>query len=180
LGVLSPASRSGVFCTQAVTMDIGAVVGSAGDWRQLVRPSESPGTTASDERSAGPASRVPRAADANAGDAVKPRPCGTCAERRYKDVSDDPAVSFQAPTSIAPEQAAAAVDAHEQEHVVNNAARAERSGQTARSTVSIHFATCPECGRSYVSGGTTTTTYSKKASANSEPAARGLVIDTTA
>ena len=161
-------------------MNIGAVVGSAGDWRQLVRPNESPDPPASGESSAGPASRVRRASGAVAGDAVKPRPCGTCAERRYKDVSDDPSVSFQTPTSVAPEQAAAAVAAHEQEHVVNNAARAERSGQTARSTVSIHYAACPECGRSYASGGTTTTTYSRKASVDSEPAARGLVIDATA
>ena len=55
--------------------------------------------------------------------------------------------------------AATAVRAHEQEHVSHNADSAERQGLKARSTVAIHTAVCPECGRIYVSGGTTTTTY---------------------
>jgi hypothetical protein len=33
---------------------------------------------------------------------------------------------------------------------------------TATSTVVLHTAICPECGKSYISGGTTTTTYSRK------------------
>jgi hypothetical protein len=32
----------------------------------------------------------------------------------------------------------------------------------ATSTVQIHTAICPECGKAYVSGGTTTTTVSPK------------------
>ena len=55
-----------------------------------------------------------------------------------------------------------AVRAHEQEHVSNNASKAEAKGMKAHSTVAIHTAVCPECGRIYVSGGTTTTTYSPK------------------
>jgi hypothetical protein len=89
--------------------------------------------------------------------------CRTCAERKYQDVSDDSSVSFQVPTSVAPGQAAGAVIAHEQEHVTNNAARAERQGMKATSTVTIHTDICPDCGRPFVSGGTTMTTYTRAA-----------------
>jgi hypothetical protein len=54
------------------------------------------------------------------------------------------------------------VSAHEQEHVRNNAIEAEEQGMKATSTVQIHTAICPECGKTYVSGGTTTTTFSPK------------------
>ena len=43
--------------------------------------------------------------------------CQTCKERKYQDGSDDPGVSFKTPTSIAPEQAAAAVRGHENEQI---------------------------------------------------------------
>jgi len=58
--------------------------------------------------------------------------------------------------------AAEAVISHEREHVQHNAQKAEREGMKVRSTVQIHTAICPECGRIYVSGGTTTTYYSSK------------------
>jgi len=58
--------------------------------------------------------------------------------------------------------AAMAVASHEREHVVHNAKAAEEQGMTARSTVAIHMAACPDCGRLYVSGGTTTPTYTPK------------------
>jgi hypothetical protein len=165
-------------------MDIGAVGGSGSDWRLLLQPERSsfakPADHAAADSGADAQPRVRPASESTAGDAVKSRQCRTCAERKYKDVSDDPSVSFQTPTSVAPEQAAAAVAAHEQEHVANNAARAEREGETAQSSVVIHTAVCPECGRAYVSGGTTTTTYSKKADTNTEQPERGLLIDATA
>ena len=107
-------------------------------------------------------------------------PCRTCAERKYQDVSNDPSVSFQVPTSVAPGQAASAVSAHESEHVQNNAARAEREGMTATSTVVIHTDICPECGRPFVSGGTTTTTYSRKASASAAEGEKGVFLDAIA
>jgi hypothetical protein len=88
--------------------------------------------------------------------------CQTCANRKYQDGSDDPGVSFQTPTKVSSGAAVSAVRAHEQEHVTRNAAKADREGKTAHSTVAIHTAICPECGKSYVSGGTTTTTYSPK------------------
>jgi hypothetical protein len=71
-------------------------------------------------------------------------------------------VSFQSPTSVPPQLAASAVSAHEQEHVTHNALKAEQEGMKATSTVQIHTATCPECGKVYVSGGTTITTFSPK------------------
>lgn len=47
---------------------------------------------------------------------------------------------------------------HEGEHVANAYSRAaEKGGRVLRASVSIHTAVCPECGRTYVSGGTTST-----------------------
>ena len=48
--------------------------------------------------------------------------------------------------------------AHEQEHV-RNAYEKERKGEgkVLQASVQIHTAVCPECGRTYVSGGETTT-----------------------
>ena len=84
--------------------------------------------------------------------------CQTCRNRRYVDRSSDPTVSFQSPTNISPSAAEGAVRAHEQEHVSNEQQKAEQSGRKVVSqTVTIHYGICPECGRSYVAGGTTTT-----------------------
>ena len=45
--------------------------------------------------------------------------------------------------------------AHEQEHVANAYSKASLgNGKVISATVSIHMDICPECGRSYVSGGT--------------------------
>ena len=85
--------------------------------------------------------------------------CQTCKNRRYQDGSDDSGVSFQVPTKVDPKAAAAAVRSHEQEHVSRNRSKAEREGKEIVSqNVIIHTDICPECGRIYVSGGTTTTT----------------------
>jgi hypothetical protein len=84
--------------------------------------------------------------------------CKTCAERKYQDGSNDPGVSFKAATHVSPDLAPVAVMAHEGEHVVREQAKAESEGREVVSQhVSIHTAVCPECGRIYVSGGTTTT-----------------------
>jgi hypothetical protein len=84
--------------------------------------------------------------------------CQTCKERRYKDVSDDSTVSFQTPTKLDRTEAAYAVRAHEQQHVSHEHAKAEREGREIVSqNVVIHYAVCPECGKVYVAGGTTTT-----------------------
>lgn len=84
--------------------------------------------------------------------------CQTCKERKYQDGSDDPGVSFKTPTNVAPEQAASAVRGHEQEHVVRERSKAQREGREVVSqSVTYHTAICPECGKVYVSGGTTRT-----------------------
>ena len=83
--------------------------------------------------------------------------CQTCKNRKYKDGSDE-MVSFKSPAHISPESSAAAVRSHEQEHVTNAYSKAAtNNGKVLSATVSIHTAICPECGRSYVSGGTTET-----------------------
>jgi hypothetical protein len=97
-------------------------------------------------------------------DSLKPDgECRTCADRRYVDKSDDPSVSFQTPTHISPSMSAAAVASHEQEHVRSEQARAHREDrQIISQSVSLTFDCCPECGRNYVSGGTTRTTSVSK------------------
>lgn len=84
--------------------------------------------------------------------------CKTCEQRKYQDGSDDPGVSFKTASHIAPEQAASAVRGHEMEHVVRERAEADREDRKVVSqNVNIHTDICPECGKVYVSGGTTTT-----------------------
>ncbi len=89
--------------------------------------------------------------------------CQTCKERKYQDGSDDAGVSFKTPTRIDPDQAASAVRGHEMEHVVREQAKARREDRRVVSqTVTYHTAICPECGRAYVSGGTTRTVTASK------------------
>ena len=86
-----------------------------------------------------------------------PAECETCKERKYQDGSDE-MVSFKSPAHVSPNAAGAAVRAHEQEHVSNAYKKAsQNNGKVINASVSIHTAVCPECGRTYVSGGTTTT-----------------------
>lgn len=83
--------------------------------------------------------------------------CETCKKRKYQDGSDE-MVSFKSAAHISPESAAARVRAHEQEHVSNAYKKAAQdNGKVISASVSIHTAVCPECGRTYVSGGTTHT-----------------------
>lgn len=81
--------------------------------------------------------------------------CQTCKERKYQDGSNEN-VSFKSPTHIAPESAGSMVRAHEGEHVSNAYSKAaQKNGEVVRVSVALHTAICPECGRSYVAGGTT-------------------------
>lgn len=83
--------------------------------------------------------------------------CQTCKNRKYKDGSDEN-VSFKAAAHISPEAAASRVRAHEGEHVANAYSKAsEKGGKVLSASVRIETAVCPECGKSYVSGGTTST-----------------------
>ncbi len=105
--------------------------------------------------------------------------CATCAGRMYQDGSDEN-VSFKAAAHVSPEAAGAAVRSHEGEHVSNAYKKAfMNNGKVMRASVSIHMAVCPECGRSYVSGGTTSTSimyYGNKSGADS----RRLTLDEAA
>lgn len=90
--------------------------------------------------------------------------CTTCKERKYQDGSDDPGVSFKTPTKLSPDQAASAVRSHEMEHVGREQFQASQEGREVVSQfVRYHNSICPECGRAYISGGTTTTTTRGKA-----------------
>ena len=90
---------------------------------------------------------------------VEPKkPCSTCASRKYVDKSDDSSVSYQTPTKLNPRTAGTAIAAHENEHVINERAKAERSGRDIiNQTVMMKYSICPECSIMYPSGGTTRT-----------------------
>lgn len=86
-----------------------------------------------------------------------PAECETCKNRKYQDGSDE-MVSFKSAAHISPAASAAMVRSHEQEHVNNAYKKASQvDGKVIAANVTLRTATCPECGRSYVSGGTTST-----------------------
>ncbi len=86
-----------------------------------------------------------------------PAECETCSNRKYQDGSDE-MVSYKAAAHISPEASAARVRAHEQEHVNNAYSKAaQNGGKVLAANVTLKTAVCPECGRSYVAGGTTAT-----------------------
>ena len=95
-----------------------------------------------------------------------PAECRTCATRKYQDGSSE-MVSFKTAQHISPQAAGARVRAHEAEHVANAYKKATlNNGTVMRASVAIHTAICPECGRVYVSGGTTTTQIKYKNETN--------------
>ena len=86
-----------------------------------------------------------------------PAECETCKNRKYKDGSDE-MVSFKAAGHINPNAAASVVMSHEREHVSNAYQKADAgNGEVVRASVQLKMDVCPECGRTYVSGGETTT-----------------------
>jgi len=89
--------------------------------------------------------------------AAKASECQTCENRKYQDGSNE-MVSFKSAQSISPLAAASKVRAHEMEHVSNAYSKAEQgNGKVLQASVRLKTAICPECGRSYVSGGVTDT-----------------------
>lgn len=106
--------------------------------------------------------------------------CQTCENRKYQDGSNDAGVSFKTATKIDPSQVAAAVRGHEQEHVSREQSKAQREDrQVISQSVTYHSAICPECGKSYISGGTTRTTT--RGNETPEPAKKSdNIIDTYA
>lgn len=97
-------------------------------------------------------------------DPIEPKgECKTCESRRYVDRSDDPSVSFQTPTRLSPNMAASAVASHENEHVSHEKGKAQREDrEIVNQSVTFKYDVCPECGRNFISGGTTHTTSIKK------------------
>lgn len=88
---------------------------------------------------------------------ASPEECETCANRKYQDGSDE-MVSFKSASHISPEASMSRVMAHEQEHVTNAYSKAaQKNGHVVSANVSLKSAICPECGRSYVAGGVTST-----------------------
>ena len=124
------------------------------------------------------------------GAASSPEECETCKNRKYQDGSDEHNVSFKAATHISPNAADAAVRAHENQHVSNAYKKAAQdNGKVINASVSIHTSVCPECGRSYVSGGTTRTQiryyneenpYQKDLKATDGVKYRGMNVNLTA
>lgn len=115
--------------------------------------------------------------------------CQTCKNRKYQDGSNEN-VSFKSPTHVSPNAAASAVRAHEGEHVSNAYSKAaQNNGKVINASVTIHTSVCPECGRTYVSGGTTDTTikysnednpYVKNLKAQQGEALKGRHVDVAA
>lgn len=141
---------SGVGNQSAVNAAAGAVSGVTGaeESKPIINPGESdvkaPGRTSA------------------------PSECETCKNRKYQDGSDE-MVSFKSAAHISPEASGARVRGHEQEHVSNAYKKAAQgNGKVLQASVSLKTAVCPECGRSYVAGGTTSTKikYSKDADTN--------------
>ena len=94
----------------------------------------------------------------NKGNTLEAVQCQSCQERKYQDGSDDPSVSFQTPTRIDPAVVESQVRAHVMEHVGHEQARAEAEDKKVISqSVTLHTGICEECGRIYISGGTTKT-----------------------
>lgn len=95
--------------------------------------------------------------DKKLGKKSSPANCETCKNRKYKDGSDE-MVSFKAAGHINPNAAASVVMSHEREHVSNAYQKADAgNGEVVRASVQLKMDVCPECGRTYVSGGETTT-----------------------
>ncbi len=93
----------------------------------------------------------------NAGRQSSPAACDTCKNRKYQDGSDE-MVSFKSAAHISPEASAGKVRAHEKEHVANAYKKAsQNNGEVISANVSLKTGVCPECGRSYIEGGTTST-----------------------
>ena len=125
----------------------------------------------------------PHAGISPAAQVAEVKECQTCRNRKYQDRSDDPTVSFQTPTRVSREGAYEAVVAHEHEHVQHEQARAQATGRkVVYQQVSVRMSVCPECGRTYVSGGETVTATTddpkKDRTGKNRLEGKGQLIDT--
>lgn len=120
-------------------------------------------TAAQSSAAADPAGAVGKTGTASQSDEVAKKSdpnyvCQTCKQRRYQDQSNDPGVSFKSPGYIDPSSSAAVVMSHEQEHVTREQAQAgQENRRVVSQSVVLKYAVCPECHRTYVSGGETRT-----------------------
>lgn len=107
--------------------------------------------------------------------------CQTCKNRKYKDGSNDPSVSFKTPTKLSPETAAFKIRAHEAEHVSHAWAKANASEdqEIISQSVTYHTDICPECGKTYMSGGTTQTVFRTTKNFDQPPVEKGRYLDIT-
>lgn len=95
--------------------------------------------------------------------------CETCGNRKYVDGSNDSGVSFQTPQNISPEQSASKVYSHEREHYTRENSKAQKENKKVVSnTISVERGVCPECGKTYVSGGKTRTVTKTESNENSD------------
>ena len=84
--------------------------------------------------------------------------CQTCKERKYMDQSNEGDVSFPAHTLTARGQAPALVMDHAGFLGLNGVAEAQKQNKRLVSvSVSLKTGVCPECGKTYIAGGTTRT-----------------------
>jgi len=142
----------------------GAAYGSYGNWWNSQGGEYSnPLANGDEEETVNDPNGVDAAGDAEddeekvSGRKSSPGECETCKNRKYQDGSDE-MVSFKAAGHIAPGNAASVVLGHEHEHVSNAYRKAElNNGEVQRCSVRLKMDVCPECGRSYVSGGVTST-----------------------
>ena len=126
--------------------------------RMRIRPYEETAVQGAEKSTEGNGGGELKVGAESAQAAVEEGKCQTCEKRKYQDGSDDMGVSFQTPTRIAPEMAASAVRGHENEHVVRERAKAELEDRRVVSqSVTLHTDICPECGKVFISGGTTRT-----------------------
>jgi len=147
-----------------------------GGYPMAISPLSGIGTAPVSDLSSNPLTDVEDVKDAarHPGRKSSPEECETCKNRKYQDGSDE-MVSFKSAAHISPEASAAVVRAHEQEHVTNAYSKAaQKNAQVISANVSIKTAICPECGRSYVAGGLTTTQIKYKNEENPYQKARKM------
>lgn len=106
--------------------------------------------------------RINVAGEAEKTTQIEKKECQTCKNRKYVDGSNESNVSFKTPGHIDPQFSASVVYAHERQHVGNAVNESNKKGNKLLSvSVTLETSVCPECGKSYVSGGTTRTLMKK-------------------
>ena len=119
------------------------------------------GRTTQESEAAGSVVNPGESSQVQPGRKSSPAECQTCKNRKYQDGSNEADVSFKTPQHVSPTSAGSAVRAHEAQHVSNAYQKAGKDGgKVLQASVAIKTAVCPECGRTYVAGGTTTTKIS--------------------